>query len=209
MDGLALGASLAILFRSAKWKVCQRLALLVLVVNVAVVVSICVTRNTTVHDDTWIRTAGFSAIVFASGALLVLALGPLQRVLSVHILRLFGKYSYGLYLYHLPLTGVLVRLKPWFAQGAFGSVLYVAAALLINLCVAALSFHLFEQPILKFKDRFSYRSTQKSLPETLRPEVNIGQAADWATLEATQPITNLTALHPRVASASKPDARSA
>jgi len=156
MDGLALGAALSILFRSGFWKSCQKFALPLFAASVAVVILICVLRHTTAHDDPLIYTVGFSVIAVAYGALLVLALGPLGKLFSVRALRMFGKYSYGMYLYHFPLTAVFERAKPFFARYPLSSVTYVAACLGANLAIAALSFHFFEQPILKLKRRFEY-----------------------------------------------------
>jgi len=156
MDALALGAALAILFRSRVWEYCQKFAYPVFAVSAGVVILICVLRHTTAHTDRLIETAGFSVIAIAYGALLILSLGPLSGLFSLGILRTFGRYSYGMYLYHFPLTAVFERAKPFFSRYPLGELSYVAACLAANLGIAALSFHLFEQPILRLKKRFAY-----------------------------------------------------
>ena len=156
MDGLALGAALAILFRGDFWQHCQRSAWALFLASAGAVILICVLRHTTDHYDRVICTVGFSVIAIAYGALLVLSLGPLAGIFSLWILRTFGKYSYGMYLYHFPLTAVFEHAKPFLARYPLGSLSYVAMCLAANLAIAALSFHLFEQPILRLKSRFEY-----------------------------------------------------
>jgi peptidoglycan/LPS O-acetylase OafA/YrhL len=158
MDGLALGAALAILFRGDLWQRCQRSAWALFLASAGTVVLMCVLRHTTDHNDPVIRTVGFSVIAIAYGALLVLSLGPLTGLFSLRILRIFGKYSYGIYLYHFPLTTLFEHAKPFFTRYPLGSLSYVATSLAANLAIAALSFHLFEQPILKLKSCFEYRN---------------------------------------------------
>jgi peptidoglycan/LPS O-acetylase OafA/YrhL len=156
MDDLALGAALAILVRSDLRKRCERLAFPLFAASVAGMVLICAIRHTDEHGDRLICTLGFTVIAVAYGSLLLLSLGPLSGFFSLPVLRIFGKYSYGMYLYHFPLTAVFERLKPFVARFPLGALAYVAVCLVANLAIAALSFHLFEQPLLKLKKRFEY-----------------------------------------------------
>jgi peptidoglycan/LPS O-acetylase OafA/YrhL len=156
MDALALGAALAIVFRGNLRRRFQKLALPVFIVSVGTVILICFFRHTTAHGDRIISTVGFSVIAIAYGALLLLSLQPLAGLFSLKILRTFGRYSYGMYLYHFPLTAVFERVKPFFNRYPLGSLSYVAFCLAANLGVAAFSFHVIEQPILRLKKRFEY-----------------------------------------------------
>ena len=176
MDGLALGAALAILFRGDLWQHCQRSAWAVFLASTGAVVLICLLRNTTSHNDRVICTVGFSLIAVAYGALLVLSIGPLAGLFSLRILRIFGKYSYGIYLYHFPLTTAFAHAKPFFARYPLGSLSYVAMALAANIAIAAVSFHLVEQPILRLKSFFAYRNrSEKNAParRSLKAEVKM------------------------------------
>lgn len=164
MDVLALGGAIAILFRTGLRNLCQRLALPVFAVSATAIILICCVRRTTAHADHVISTVGFSLIAIAYGALLILAVGPLSSLFSSRILRGFGKYSYGMYLYHFPLTAVTEHAKPFFARFPFGSIMYVGACLAMNFAIAALSFHVFEQPILKLKKRFEYVKGARKTP---------------------------------------------
>jgi peptidoglycan/LPS O-acetylase OafA/YrhL len=66
------------------------------------------------------------------------------------------------------LTTVFEHAKPFFARYPLGSLSYVAASLVANLAIAALSFHLFEQPVLRLKSRFEYRSRAETNTPTRR-----------------------------------------
>jgi len=76
------------------------------------------------------------------------------------ILRMFGRYSYGLSLDQFPLKAVLEPLKPMILGRlgliTAGSVVYLATCQGINLPVAAPSFRFIESPILNLKSRFRY-----------------------------------------------------
>ena len=106
MDALALGAAIAILVRGPLPEHTLRWASLAFILAASAVVGVCIIRRTVDHGDPAIATGGFSLIALANGALLLLALrkgGWIESLLSVRILRIFGKYSYCMYLYDFPL----------------------------------------------------------------------------------------------------------
>lgn len=166
MDTLAVGAVIAILVRGALRDSVLRWAPLTFVSAASCVVGICAVRHTVNHIDPAIATVGFSVIALAYGSLLVLALRPdswMERLLSLRILRIFGKYSYAMYLYDLPLTVVLSPKREFFVtlihSYAIGSVVFLIFCLLVNLMIACISFHLLESPIMSLKSRFKYSQT--------------------------------------------------
>jgi peptidoglycan/LPS O-acetylase OafA/YrhL len=115
----------------------------------------------------WWQRLGYSFVALTSGAMLVGALtrppeALWPRLLSARWLRAFGKYSYALYLIHLPVLRVVrayvfnpleVHLlgSVWLSQLAF----YVLATL-PALALAWVSWRVFEHPILRLKKRFPY-----------------------------------------------------
>jgi peptidoglycan/LPS O-acetylase OafA/YrhL len=147
VDALAIGGAIALLLR--RGVNLQKLAPWVLAFTATAVLSICLLRGTTMHEDVWMMTVGFSLVAFGYGALLLIAMEH-GKFFSLPVLRLFGKYSYGFYLFHFPLTTLFEPLK---GRLHFA---YVPFCLLADLGLAAASFHLFEQPILRLKKYFSY-----------------------------------------------------
>ncbi|MGO7591228.1 acyltransferase family protein [Rhizobium leguminosarum] len=67
-----------------------------------------------------------------------------------------GDYSYGVYLYHVPFIQLAIMLGPPILVGTVvGIVMLILMAGTIVLCVAAVSWHLIEKPILSLRKRYS------------------------------------------------------
>jgi peptidoglycan/LPS O-acetylase OafA/YrhL len=113
------------------------------------------------------QTVGFPLLAIASAALLVLAMTPrkrwtwYQRMFKSRMLRFFGKYSYGMYVLHLPVIVAFEGLN--FTIDRFarvgGSYVPVAigftiVALVTTTLLAFLSWHLYEKQFLKLKAHF-------------------------------------------------------
>jgi peptidoglycan/LPS O-acetylase OafA/YrhL len=114
-----------------------------------------------------IGIAGFSWFFGAFVALSQRPIPALQRTLSVGWLRAFGKYSYGLYVYHVPLFHAWEE----FLSARFGwkgpfpvplALTVMAVRMALTFVVAKLSFDLFESKILALKRRFEARSREKT-----------------------------------------------
>ena len=96
-------------------------------------------------------------------------------LLNSRWLRFFGKYSYGLYVFHGLLMwwvkdGLLLN---WLVRGLHSFYLGLLAHLLVltvaSTAVALLSWHLYEKHFLKLKRFFEYRAT--TLREPVRDAV--------------------------------------
>ena len=178
-DAIATGAAIAILVRGAWQRRLLAWAPFIFLLAAGGIIALCALRRTVEHDDPAIATLGFSVLAIMYGALLLSSLRShswLEWVLSLPLLRMFGKYSYGLYLYHFPLTVVLSPLKEVFVARTnsylVGTSLHLAFNISINLLVAAASFHFIESPILRLKGRFKYgqdNSRRDELPCVLIP----------------------------------------
>jgi peptidoglycan/LPS O-acetylase OafA/YrhL len=181
MDALAVGGLIAILMRGPGKSLAEKWAMPMFVASSLCVAAICMVRRTVQHADGLIGTAGFTFIAIAYGALLILAIRPgslLERIFSLPLLRLFGKYSYGMYLFHFPLSEFLSPKREIFISVthsfAVGSITFILACLIVNLGVAAVSFHFIESPIMGLKKRFEYdrdAKTDKSQLVTVLPEL--------------------------------------
>ena len=111
---------------------------------------------------------------FFFGALTLLSLRPstelVSRVFRFGVLRFFGKYSYGLYVYHALLTwyfaetGVEARLdnvlgNHWLAIGA-----KAAIGVSLSVAIAFLSYELYEKRFLAHKRFFEAKAAPASTP---------------------------------------------
>ncbi len=96
------------------------------------------------------------AVDLGSAALLALALAPgaLRSLLSVALLRWFGRISYGFYVLHLllePLYNLLGRLFTHSSTSTFYLLFRLGAALPLTALAAAVSYRFFELPFLRRK----------------------------------------------------------
>ena len=73
-----------------------------------------------------------------------------------------GRRSYGIYLYHLP---VFYLLQPFHKKfpGTLGNLAYTAAAIVVPVTLAALSYHYIEIPFLKLKGRLKWNFARAEL----------------------------------------------
>lgn len=129
------------------------------------------------------RTYGVTAVALLAGALIALSqykLEPVDRALNMRWLRFFGRYSYGIYVFHVPIFliashMVTARRRVPDAIGLAMPLPFVSAAVFIltinavSILLAVLSYQLVESRILRLKDRFKpkfvERSTQQYVAE--------------------------------------------
>jgi peptidoglycan/LPS O-acetylase OafA/YrhL len=166
-DALATGALLAWAAGRGWLQTLAPAAGWVSILGLLALVGVSLADGSTWWWGPWWQRVGYTCAALTSGALLVGALTrPREslwtRVLSARWLRAFGKYSYALYLFHLPVLRVVrayvfnpleVNLlgSVWLSQLVF----YVVATL-PALALAWISWRIFEQPILRLKRRFPY-----------------------------------------------------
>ena len=132
-------------------------------------------RGTPNALDPGLATFGYSLLWAFYGAILILALKwrPLTVVASNTVLRWFGKYSYGMYVWH-PII-FIVMLHSEYARALRGPAtllsitLNVVLALGVMLIVTLASWHLWEKQFLKLKARFPERAAATPEPEPGAP----------------------------------------
>jgi peptidoglycan/LPS O-acetylase OafA/YrhL len=178
MDTLAIGAFIALmsegpegimpLMRVARWIVPSALILLF----------VLFWQSSLKAIDPLVQTLGFTIIGLFFGSLLVLLMGgnqasPVLRCLDNSFLRCFGKYSYCLYLIHLPLHPLLYKVFSFPSlnlQGRFHSELLALAPFLVlgtatSLLISILIWNLYEKHFLTLKKHFDY--SLKPTPQTV------------------------------------------
>jgi peptidoglycan/LPS O-acetylase OafA/YrhL len=117
------------------------------------------------RKDVRFVAVGYTLSAVAAAALLVRLLGspegsPLRRAFESRALVHIGKVSYAVYLFHLIARAVITQgLGRVFPRDEIGGTAYCAAQLLgmslISIGAATASYHLFERPILRLKDRWA------------------------------------------------------
>jgi len=165
MDALAMGAASAALVRLPSWKArLERSARHLPWAALAVLVSGALLTHDYARGGWQTQTLGMTILAAAFTLLLLAALGKyagrenwLSRALSIAPLRSAGKYSYGMYVLHFPITKLLgARLLGGAAttHSATIAVLYAAAVTLATYPCAWLSYHLYEKHFLRLKRYF-------------------------------------------------------
>jgi len=109
-----------------------------------------------------IWTVGVTAFAFMSAGFIIAVehrQPVLMRFLSLRPLTLAGRYSYGMYIYHLVIYFFLRAFWFRYLEAGVGyhavtSSLMMVFAILLTTGVAAVSFHIFEQPFLNLKRYF-------------------------------------------------------
>jgi peptidoglycan/LPS O-acetylase OafA/YrhL len=129
-------------------------------------------RNGLWRDSTLVGTIGYTLLDFGFAALLLLSVTPvknnsLAKVVANRPLRFLGKYSYGLYVFHMPITFLLSKngvtaysLARGIGAPLLGRVCFIALAMILSIVVALVSWHVWEKHFLKLKARFAYAPRQ-------------------------------------------------
>lgn len=166
-DALALGGLLALAVRDEKAKDwCLPLGRFLLAGGILSVVTLAASTGSLHQFDRPVYTYGLSLLALAAGGLVVGAVAepkgsPLRLLLERPFLTTCGKYAYGLYLLHVPVLHLVVRLLVAWLQELgllttrFGTQLFVTTSgVLLTLLLAALVYHLYEAPFLRLKRSF-------------------------------------------------------
>jgi peptidoglycan/LPS O-acetylase OafA/YrhL len=168
LDGLAIGALLALAQRRGLLPLLDRWVPIVVIAGVAGIIACAILGGHTWWWNRRMQQYGYSLIAVTAAAMLVSAINRppdslWPRMLSAGWLRAFGKYSYCLYLIHLPVMRAVreyvfnplkietLGIGPWTEQ-----VLFYGAATAPAFALAWLSWRFFEAPILRLKARFAY-----------------------------------------------------
>ena len=157
MDSLLFGALLALSPLPS-----ARAAWIALLGALGVVTVIVLRADTVWFCSLPMMTFGYTALGLFYAAVLSLALragSSAARFLSLGSLRFFGRYSYGLYLWHYICSEQIDRWTAWMygalpLPAAVTSLLCFVVILLGSTVVAVASYHTIEAPFLRLKLRY-------------------------------------------------------
>jgi len=167
MDALAVGALVALIAREpgglaglAKWAPPAAAS------SAALLGMVCFWRHDLLPTDAVVQTLGFTLLAIFFGSVLAIAVTSPPETLAGRFfahpgLRFLGRYSYGLYVFHLPIMWYMrdvlnARSVPALAGSQLaGQVLFTAATGSLTLAVAMVSWHFYEARFLKYKDLFA------------------------------------------------------
>jgi peptidoglycan/LPS O-acetylase OafA/YrhL len=166
---LALGAYVAIATRDPRLLgQLTRYARPVIAGTLAVVAGILLWQRNLEYSEPATQLVVFDALgaLFAAVILLAVVAKPaslLHRVLAFPTLRVLGRYSYAMYLFHQPLIlaliglGLTTAVLPPIAGSAWpGAVAFALLAITVSFVAALVSWHLLEKHCLRLKGRFPY-----------------------------------------------------
>ncbi len=177
-DELAMGALVALLAQDLSYERIAGFARWGMAASAAYLLTAVVIQHGPLWWEHWtILGPGLTAVGLGAVGLLVLALSPegnpLSRMLETRVLQLLGKYSYGIYLVHVPMQPLYLWLFPPAGLGARATALGVNGATMVGVVgfvilgsacstgLAVASFHLYEQPILRLKRFFGYEASER------------------------------------------------
>jgi Predicted acyltransferases len=167
MDGLAVGAAIALAARSprglAGW---LRPAWITMGVANVGLLGIVILGHGFDPYSVPMETFGYSLLALGLGGVLVVALVTRPRILADSRLVFFGRYSYGIYVLHpaclivLPWLGLTAASFPT-VKGSHvpGVLVFAVASTSLSVIFALISWHCYEKHFLKLKRWFPYRAT--------------------------------------------------
>jgi peptidoglycan/LPS O-acetylase OafA/YrhL len=107
-------------------------------------------------------TYSFLAIGYVGILSMALSKRPARSLFSTAPLRFFGKYSYGLYVLHLIVLGLIeppfrLRFREMHVSNGLAILSVGLFGLIVSMAAAYLSYQLYERPFLRLKRFFDYR----------------------------------------------------
>jgi peptidoglycan/LPS O-acetylase OafA/YrhL len=164
MDGLLIGAILAIVLRRGQIPLRWIWAAIGLGGGILGYIAVFHHREL-IDTQFYMPTLGITAFALLSGGLLAISqhrIPRVQHLLCARWLRTVGKYSYGMYIYHIPIYLVLEHVLETHFGVVFPlplgwALLYIGFLIAVTFVVAKISYDLFESKILALKVHFRPR----------------------------------------------------
>jgi len=166
MDGLAMGALVALAMRSNEGlRILQRVKKPLAIASFVGLAAVMAYAHGLSRYEWVVQSIGYTLLGVIFALVVAEAAEPAPKgwrwLLANPLLRLVGRYSYAIYLLHLPLKYVLMHYAgEYFLRYAdhhpvIGDMLFVACVGLLAFAVSAVTYQLIEKPFLKLKDRIA------------------------------------------------------
>jgi peptidoglycan/LPS O-acetylase OafA/YrhL len=175
-DGLFVGSAIAAIYALNKGQISNRLLAGFTAGGVAALAMVAVLGfpRDLWEAGNWMARVGISGVALLSGALVVFCLQFAQtsvgRFFQRRWIRTFGKYSYGMYVWHFPIYYAIQRFlekrSVVFPLPTARAIPYAAVLIATSYTAAWLSFNAYEQWFLRLKTRFEPVFTVQDLPQT-------------------------------------------
>jgi peptidoglycan/LPS O-acetylase OafA/YrhL len=164
VDALAVGGMIAVLVREPAWRRrLERLAPAGLWIGLGAIAAMFLWLPVFYPSDWRVVTFGHSLLALTFGWLVVLAArSPPPRWLTSRLLRLLGKYSYGIYVWHWPLQQVLLL----YAADRLTPAAFLAIGLVGSIALGWISYLVIERPFLHLKRFFAYGPRRAAVEST-------------------------------------------
>ncbi|WP_348269247.1 acyltransferase [Edaphobacter paludis] len=165
VDNLLFGCCLCFLLRTSMRHKVFALAPRVLAGCAVVLLCAAILNHGLIWETSiFIPTLGFSLIGIASASIIAMTLragSHTEHFFNNGVLRFFGKYSYGLYVFHYTLDLILTGpirdfIDARFHSKALGVLVGAIVVTLASIAVALLSYRFYESRFLHLKKYFSY-----------------------------------------------------
>jgi len=159
-DGILAGSTLAILKHTGQF---QKSILLKIASIILILLNGIYFLLGPVFDlrPNYLSIAGYTSISIFFTWVLYLTISPppsiLQKTLLIYPLKFFGKYSYGIYVFHFPVMFLLHPTIEKWLWPLFGNRFPETFLLIcIEVIIAVIVYHLYEKHFLKLKKFFPY-----------------------------------------------------
>jgi peptidoglycan/LPS O-acetylase OafA/YrhL len=151
LDALAVGAILALAVRGPRGAVAVRPWIVrAALAGLGTVALLALLRPSVGFVDPAMMTIGYTALDWAFAGLVFAGATARLPILEWTPLRLAGRYSYGLYVYHPLVMWWIVRDAPWLERRDWTA---GVAAAIGSVVIAVVSYHAYEQWFLRLRDR--------------------------------------------------------
>jgi len=164
IDGLLAGSACSIYMFETGKPIPRKLIGSLAVAGLAIMSYIAIFHTLElVGTSIWMHTVGITGYALLSTSLVALSqhhYSRVQKILTAPALRSAGKYSYGMYVYHvlvlLPLSVYVQSSNGWWTRANFISgFLFMTLELGIVFVIAKLSYDFVEQRFLRLKEYFA------------------------------------------------------